>query len=182
MPTPNGPKIFNANRSMTPIPTIPRRRLRALDRNSRGQIFRLWVTSGSPIFGQLVPIFLHKKKYGKLSYLYLFFRFFLPISIFIFQTRKIVHTSNFAVVFDVYVPPPGIIKKWRWNSRHSGSPCTPDSFFRFVSLVGSGGAPPLTSPLATEHTHTLLSDKAGWLWFFRCRQLCSSHWWVFCVL
>ena len=109
------------------------------------------------------------KKYGKLSYLYLFFRFFLPISIFIFQTRKIVHTSNFAVVFDMYVPPPGIIKKWRWNSRHSGSPCTPDSFFRFVSLVGSGGAPPLTSPLATEHTHTLLSDKAGWLWFFRCR-------------
>ena len=38
--TPNGPKIFNARRPITPIPAIPKRRFRALDRNFRGSL--LW--------------------------------------------------------------------------------------------------------------------------------------------
>ena len=38
----HGPKKFNAHRPITPIPAIPKRRFRALDRNFRGSLFFGW--------------------------------------------------------------------------------------------------------------------------------------------
>ena len=50
--TSNGPKTFNAHRPVTPIPAIPKRRLRALDRTFRGSIFSfVGRLPGLPIFG-----------------------------------------------------------------------------------------------------------------------------------
>ena len=81
--TPNRPKIFNAHRLLTPIPAIPKRRLRALDRHFGGHFFVCGVTSRSSYFGGF-PGFLFGVSYFLIGAFFPFISPKFPGSMFLF--------------------------------------------------------------------------------------------------